>query len=90
MITESQIIEMNELYAKYHNYSKVAKEVGCSLPTVKKYIIPDYITQAVKEAKTVHVYTLPPIPCYADMDLDTLLVLTPEEIEELSEFKLEV
>lgn len=42
-ITQKQILEMNELYFKQRNYSAVARAVGVSPSTVKKYIDPNYI-----------------------------------------------
>ena len=36
------IKQINQLYYEYHNYSKVARELGISPSTVKKYVDPDY------------------------------------------------
>lgn len=42
-VTQEMKILMNELYYKNHNYSAVAREVGVSPSTVKRYIIEGYI-----------------------------------------------
>lgn len=42
-ITQEQIIEMNKLYLKIKTYAGVARKIGVSPGTVKKYIIPDFV-----------------------------------------------
>ena len=44
-VTEQDKIHMNELYLKLRTYAAVARETGFSASTVKKYIIPNYISQ---------------------------------------------
>lgn len=46
-ITQEQIIELNELYLTIGTYSGVSKAMGGSPApsTVKKYIIPNYVSQ---------------------------------------------
>ena len=41
-VSEEDIIAMNEAYLLCGTYSGVAKALGWSASTVKKYIIPDY------------------------------------------------
>lgn len=41
-VTESEIIKMNELYLQYGTYAAVAREVGRSPSTVKRYIQSDF------------------------------------------------
>lgn len=50
-ITNEQIIQMNILYLKTHNYSAVAREVGCAPSTVKKYIQPNFVNPEELEIK---------------------------------------
>ena len=47
-VTESEIKRMNELYLIYHTYSAVAKEVGRSPGTVKRYIDPNFTIEEVE------------------------------------------
>lgn len=37
-ISDEKIEQIVSLYAKYHTYAQVAREVGCSASTVKKYV----------------------------------------------------
>lgn len=46
-VTQDEIIKMNELYLEYKTYAAVAKEVGRAPSTVKRYIDPEYISQAI-------------------------------------------
>ena len=47
-ITEEEKKRINELYIIYHNYSEVARQVGCAPSTVKKYVIKDYKSEPEK------------------------------------------
>lgn len=44
-VTESVKIEFNELYLKYKTYAEVARQTGFSASTVKKYIIPNFVSR---------------------------------------------
>jgi DNA invertase Pin-like site-specific DNA recombinase len=44
-VTEQDKIQINELYLELKTYAAVARETGFSPSTVKKYIIPNYISQ---------------------------------------------
>lgn len=44
-VTDEDIKRMNELYLKIGTYAGVAREVGFSGSTVKKYIIIDYVAE---------------------------------------------
>lgn len=44
-IKQDDIIEINEAYLRIGTYSGVAKELGYSPSTVKKYVQKDYISQ---------------------------------------------
>lgn len=60
-ITNEQIIEMNELYLKIKTYAGVSRAMGGSPApsTVKKYIIPNYISKENKKVKVFHKDDLP-------------------------------
>lgn len=52
-ITQEQIIEINELYLKIGTYAGVSRKMGGSPSptTVKKYIIPNYVSKTETETK---------------------------------------
>lgn len=60
-ITNEQIIEMNELYLKIKTYAGVSRAMGGSPSptTVKKYIIPNYISKENRNLKVFHKDDLP-------------------------------
>jgi hypothetical protein len=45
-VTSEQIIEINELYKEIGVYAEVARRVGLSASTVRKYVKSDYISAA--------------------------------------------
>lgn len=60
-ITNEQIIEMNELYLRIKTYAGVSRAMGGSPApsTVKKYIIPNYISKENRKNKVFHKDDLP-------------------------------
>lgn len=44
-VLEKDVIEFNELYLKYRTYAEVARQTGFSPSTIKRYIIPEYISK---------------------------------------------
>ena len=54
MVTPQDIEKMNELYLSLHTYAAVAREVGFSAKTVKRYIISDYVAKEKVEANIKH------------------------------------
>jgi hypothetical protein len=60
-ITQDQIIEMNELYLKIGTYAGVSRALGGSPSptTVKKYIIPGYMSKSSINRKVFHKGDLP-------------------------------
>lgn len=52
-ITEEDKIRINELYLKIGTYSGVAKSFGCAPSTVKKYIIPNYVSKNQRQYKKI-------------------------------------
>lgn len=87
-VTNEDIIRMNELYFKYKTYAAVAREVGFSASTVKKYIIPNW--QPVEQQNIVR-FEWVEIPDFDDgifRDVDNygdLCVLTEREQQEIKE-----
>ena len=60
-ITQDKIIEINELYLKIGTYAGVSRELGGSPSptTVKKYIIPGYMSKNTINKKVFHKDDLP-------------------------------
>lgn len=87
-VTNEDIIRMNKLYFKYKTYAAVAREVGFSASTVKKYIIPNW--QPVEQQNIVR-FEWSEIPDFDDRifkDIDNygdLCVLTEREQHEIEE-----
>ena len=89
-VTQENIIEMNEIYLKCGIYAETARRTGFSASTVKKYIIPNYIS---KEAIVItNPFSINDIPAFnkekfenADWSDDSLYRPTAAEIEDLKE-----
>ena len=60
-ITQDKIIEINELYLKIGTYVGVSRELGGSPSptTIKKYIIPGYMSKTNIKKKVFHKGDLP-------------------------------
>lgn len=84
-VTQRDIEQMNEAYLTIGTYSGVAKALGWSASTVKRYINPNYTHVSIvkKEIKLPSVAEL-----YIPRNMDDWLMLSPLEIEEVKEFKL--
>ena len=52
-VTDADKIQFNELYLQYRTYAAVARETGFSPTTVKKYIIPDYVSSSAVAENTI-------------------------------------
>ena len=54
-ITQQDIIDINEKYIIYKTYVETARQTGFSPSTIKKYIIPNYISQnsIIKKESTI-------------------------------------
>ena len=91
-ITEEEKKRINELYIIYHNYSEVARQVGCAPSTVKKYVIKDYKSEPEKVDDII--FLEEDIPEQIDLNLfiksdnfGEFCTLAEEEEKELSFFK---
>lgn len=94
-MTPEKIIEVNELYLKLGTYSAVSRELGGSPSpsTVKKYIIPNYVSRKDISAtkRTYHIEDLPDFDIKEYVDLiksnnwGELCVLSEEENAEVEE-----
>lgn len=51
-ITDKEILKINKLYKEFGTYASVARLVGCSAGTVKKYVIANFDEDAFNNAKT--------------------------------------
>ena len=76
---------MKESYLTIGTYSGVARALGWSASTVKRYINPNYTRVSIVKKEI----TLPPVAeLYIPRNMDDWLMLSPTEIEEVKEFKL--
>lgn len=91
-VTAKDIKLMNELYVKYGTYAAVAREVGFSPSTVKRYITPNYKPVVASNIKRVTLEEMASraLDDYVDKNLMEMFDLTEEEIEALRELTKEV
>ena len=95
MVTPQDIEKMNELYLSLHTYAAVAREVGFSATTVKRYIISDYVAKEKVEAnikrfsgeiKDVNDIFLPRTP----EEWQNFMQLSEQEKKECDELRKEI
>ena len=91
-VTEQDKIKMNELYLELRTYAAVARETGFSASTVKKYIIPNYVSveniEIKKFDKEIPADFLPyPV---SGLAWSQLLTVSPQEWEEIEELRKEI
>lgn len=84
-ITLDVVDLINERYAECHNYSQVAREIGCSPSTVKRYVKVDYIQK--KDRAPAVVFEANELPDFAEKHCVPFAVHSNNwgEILELSE-----
>ena len=90
IITNEQIIEMNELYLRIKTYAGVSRAMGGSPSptTVKKYIIPNYISKENRKLRVFHKDDLPEVDIEIFNGADNwgdLCLLSESEEEEIKE-----
>lgn len=89
-ITEDTIIQINELYLKIGTYAGVSRALGGSPApsTVKKYIIPNYVSQDKIEKKVFKWEDLPEFSTEGLKNVEnwgSLCLLSSEEKDEIRE-----
>ena len=91
-VTEIDIQKMNELYLSIGTYAGVAREVGFSPSTVKRYIVPSYIAaEEVEKARILFDKEIPAVETIIfPPDWSTFLSLSPEEKIECEILRKEV
>lgn len=90
-ITEEQKVQINILYLKYKTYAAVAREMGISAGTVKKYVVKDFSMPEKENVKRVGSDSIVPIEQIGEeilsipnlMDLGVLCTLAENEREEM-------
>lgn len=92
-VTNEDKIIMNELYLKYKTYAEVARQTGFSASTVKKYIIPNYISKDAIEIKKFDKIIPTDFGCGFPANVQiwaSLLELTDRESAEMNELRKEI
>lgn len=91
-ITDEDKIKINELYLKFKTYAEVARQTGFAASTVKKYVIPNYISI---ENLEIHKFdkeipnTYPNLPTNKE-EWVNLLSLTKEEWMGIEDLRKEI
>ena len=87
-VTNEDIIQFNELYAKYGTYAEVARQTGWSTSTVRKYITPGQVlapaADIIRFDETLLV-PFDPTLLVETREIGDLLVLTECEQEAIKE-----
>lgn len=94
-ITEEQIVQINELYAKIKVKSRVAKELGVSPATVTKYLIEGYVPLAEQK---IEKFDKEPSPLNEELFLEkdkfqfinNFLKVSEQELVELETLREEI
>ena len=93
IVTQDMIKQINELYLRIKTYSGVAREVGISPSTVKKYIIPNYQSEENIKKIIFKKEDIPELSFEKFKNLEdwgSLCNLTDEEKEEIKELWNEI
>ena len=91
-ITDEDKIQINELYLQYKTYAEVARRTGFAPSTVKKYVIPNYISVnnlEIKKFEKEIPNDFPPLPKSIE-EWTTLLTLSKEEWKDIEELRKEI
>lgn len=92
-VTREDIHNINEIYARCHNYAETARQTGWSPSTVKNYVQKDYVPDA-NRAEVIRVTELPEFDVLTLRphieNLGVLCVLSDAEVEETRELWKEI
>lgn len=91
-ITDEDKIKINELYLQYKTYAEVARQTGFAASTVKKYVIPNYVSindLEIKKFDKEIPNNYPTLPQTTEEWVD-LLTLNKEEWDGLEELRKEI
>ena len=87
-VQADDIVKMNELYKVIGTYAGVAREVGFSAGTVKRYIIADYVPQASMIPIEKREFVVPAMgELVYPKNWNDFLKLTDEEINDIKELQ---
>jgi len=89
-ITADKIIEINRLYKAKKTYAAVARELGISPGTVKKYVDPDFEDIVVDIPKTTISPSSFEVAQFNILTKKELFYLTDEEKEKLINLRKEI
>ena len=89
-ITQDKIIEINRMYKRLRTYAAVARELGISPGTVKKYVLPDFSEpESPRNDVEIILSEFNPASFY-NQSREYLFKLTEEEKIELNELRKEM
>lgn len=83
-ITQEDILKINKLYKELGVYAQVARALGISASTVKRYVDPNFTEPKEKKRYSGEIKDLDPVP-FRTRDWGHLCVLTDEELEGIHE-----
>ena len=89
-ITADKIIEINRLYKATGVYAAVARELGISPTTVKKYVDPDFEDVPVDIPKTTVSPSSFEVAQFNVLTKKDLFYLTDKEVEKLKDLRKEI
>lgn len=88
-VTEKEIERINNLFLIYHNYAQVAREVGRTPTTVKKYVKTNWVSTQTKNIKkfdnSKFKEEFDAAPLSHIKKIGELCILSPEEEDEIEE-----
>lgn len=93
-VTQEMIVRMNDLYLELKTYAAVARKIGVSPTTVKRYINPNYkrVKDGESEDENELEITIQPInyELFDRPSWNILLTLMPREVDGMLKLREEV